>query len=208
LETRPTRDPRQGLGVGISIGAGASFRAARVVVRGAHDTGVKATGQNTNLEIRDLRVEDVRGRFVSGRDGQGVEVDDEAQVDLERVLVRRATAAGILVEGTPTRLSATDLQIASTRPARACSGSNCSFGRSGAMRVELVAQARVERFAFEDNGAYGLVVTGAAEVDLREGRIAGQERGLILTDPDYPAARLAERVRILDAVQAVVVLGL
>lgn len=104
----------RGDGFGIAVEEGASLRAARVVVEGAAQVGLGATGSGTTVSLVDSAVVGTRPRSDS-RLGYGIDVETGARVAARNVAVLENAGAGVFCAGAGASMSIEDGVVAGTR---------------------------------------------------------------------------------------------
>lgn len=185
-------------GRALDVGRGGRVEVDRLEARGAIDVAVLVAGTGATATLRDLRVADVRGRAVDGTLGHGIAVAGAARVTVERALVEGARELGVAVFDPFSRVEATDLSIATTRP-RACAETTCrSSGGGIGLGVYDEAEAALTRFSVRDGALAGIQLARRGAVDLSLGEVRGHPVGVNLQVEGYDLARLTDRVRYLE----------
>ncbi len=142
-------------GEGINLYNGVDAELARVHIEAAHFLGLSVHDPDhgpSNVRVSDLTVVDVAGQESDGDNGIGVHVSRGAHLEIDRLLVDRATLIGVHALSEGTELTLRDARIVATR-ARPSDG---RFGRG----IEASEQAHVtaERLAIEHVRDFGLLV--------------------------------------------------
>jgi len=134
-----------GFGYGIAAYAGATVEIVRGAISGSRSRAIEAWDPGTFVSAHDLVVRDTLADG-TGSLGHGADVAFGAELDLDRCLVERSRAAGILAasrgdEGSRATLVATDLVVRDTRPdeASASAGFGVLATESASVDLDRVA---------------------------------------------------------------------
>jgi len=142
----------QFFGRGFDIERGASGRIRRVLIRGAHETGLLVLGSGTTLDAEAVLVEDTQPQASDGAVGHGIAVAEGGQLTLRGAMVRRNRLAGILVTGAESALTARYLHVEATLPQEVD-----QYGGLG-LEVDDGANASLTDAVFRDNQTGGIAL--------------------------------------------------
>ena len=138
---------------------GSTLEMDRVWLSGMHVAAIIVGSPGTSVVARDVVVTDVHHSGMAA--GYGVFVTQSAHLDVERIWVERATAAGILISGTGTRVVASDLNVRRVRPVE-----DGFLGRG--IQVQLGGALEATRIHVEDTLESGIIVSQGASATLRD----------------------------------------
>ncbi|MEM9190428.1 MAG: hypothetical protein AAGF12_14680, partial [Myxococcota bacterium] len=177
-------------GFGITLDRGAILRGSRIAVERCHGVGVFA-GEESRLEVDDLRVEGTSSWEGVGRFGRGVEAQAGAEAVLRRVLLDGNRDIGLLVLGSETSVQASATVVQDTERA-ACATDGC--GHAGGYGVSVRGGLlRMEDFVLEAGALCGAQLGADGTLELRNGRVVGHPIGLNVQNPSFdPAQQLVE----------------
>jgi hypothetical protein len=181
-------------GAGIEVMEGAHATLERIAIDGNRDVGIGAY-DGAQVVATDVSVRGTEGAQLSGLYGSGLVARGGAVVTLTRVTSSGNRTAGILVTDESTMVTATDVVVADTRAQEADgalglglavqSGASAGWTRGVSVRNrttgvlvdesswtgnDVVVAETATRESTGDFG-YGLVCSGAAQVDLVRARI-------------------------------------
>ncbi len=139
-------------GFGLGLEDAASAQVTLSLFAGNQTAGV-STRTGTPLVLSDVTIRDTIGRRLDGTLGQGIHVEDSAQ--LERVLLEDNEQAGLVIVGATADAEITDLIIRGTRGQT----SDGRFGRG--MYLGDGSHARATSVLVEDNHETGIGADGA-----------------------------------------------
>ncbi|MCC7542228.1 MAG: hypothetical protein IT379_38775 [Deltaproteobacteria bacterium] len=179
------------LGHGIQVQSGARVDAERALIADSRAFGVVVYGAESSLSARDVAVVDTRASEADGLLGHGVQVEEHASAELDRVLVRGSRERGVV--GWLSTVALRDVVIDDTR--------SSAMGRlvSGVgLSATEQATVRATRFSIGNAALCGVQVTSGSALDLEDGEIYGAEVGACVQIEGYDLARLSTRVLYRD----------
>ncbi len=143
-------------GTGVAIQYGAQLSATRLLVQSNHGGGLFAIGDGTAVNLADTIIRDTMSRVSDGMFGDGIELQDGAQLSAARLVVRGNQSIGIFADGDGTAVDLTDTVVRNTAPRT----SDDAFGRG--IGVQQGAQLTAARLLVERNHELGIALTGDA----------------------------------------------
>lgn len=199
-------------GYGIASVDLSQISARRVVVEEAEGTGILVMFPEQPTTFEDLVVRDTLCTG-DGRNGQGLEVQLDAEVDVSRALFERNHNASVLAVGRDTAVRLSDVGIQGTLPMD-CHTSSCGDSAAGnGLTVVGGAHAELERFQLAGNTlcgimlAYGSLVNAAGQVhqyeeggtaELTDGLVSGNHIGANIQTSGFDTGRLTSNVGYID----------
>ena len=167
VDTRRFGGGRFAGGRGINVVQGGELEGQGLYVARNGEYGVAVGGVGTRadiegLELRDTHEVDLSRDDNQGRYSMGVVVFEGGALSGSRWVLDENSAAGLVLEDSETRVSASDVVIRRTRP----NSTLQRFGRG--VIVELGGALELRRATLEENGEVGLYVAGEGS----EGRLA------------------------------------
>ena len=137
----------------LAFAESADVEARRVLVAANREAGVVVNDAGTSARLEDLVIRDTRERSRDGSLGIGLNVQGGSRLELSRALLDQNRLVAMVVNGTGTQATVTDLVIRRTLP-----GVGGAFGR--ALEVSGAASLGLERAVLEDNGETGALAAG------------------------------------------------
>ncbi|RLB45629.1 MAG: hypothetical protein DRJ42_29520 [Deltaproteobacteria bacterium] len=159
-----------GFGTGIAIQYGAQLSATRLLVQGNHGGGVFANGDGTAVNLADTIIRDTASRANDGLFGNGIELQDGAQLFAARLVIRGNRSGGIFADGDGTAVDLTDTVVRDTAPRT----SDDKFGRG--IGIQSGAQLTAVRVLVEGNHEIGIslnrdaTAVGLSDIVVRDTR--------------------------------------
>jgi hypothetical protein len=152
-----------GLGVGVSLGNGATAALSNVALIRNGSTGLMLTEAGTRATATDLIVADTLSPANSLGFTRGVDVGAGAELTLQRAAVEGNRAVGLFVSGTNASLAATDLFVTAGDP------ENAPIPYGYGLQASDGAQISLERAVLTHNYHAGVLAVGdGTSLELRD----------------------------------------
>ncbi len=164
----------------------------RVRITDAHvAAGIAAIGPGTRIEGSDVAIEEVHGVPGVTSFARGIDVEDGAELSLERVSVAGTRGHGVIAmrDGV---VALRELSIDRSEPCAADCGGHAFGVGVGAYDARLSA----ERFAVRRASLCGAHLAMTGEIDLAHGTIADSSVAVCVGDDGYDLDRLSDDVAI------------
>jgi hypothetical protein len=198
----------QYFGYGLSAAGGSRLTASRVVVMDNRCTGVFVAEPTTRISLSDVVVRDTRSCQSDGTFGNGLQVQEGAQVTVLRGLFQRNRYITIMASFETTALEMTDIVIRDALPAEfrdtcaLCAGGQGVVAAAGGSIV-------LNRFVVSNNAVCGVqLVHGRSRevprwpvggtIDLHDGEVSHNPIGVNVQTEGFDLARLMDRVLYFD----------
>lgn len=151
----------QRFGAGIELSNGADVDARGVLLLRSQGFGLLGADPSTEGRFEDLSVIDVVGWQIDGEQGAGIELKDNAALDLRRAQIRESRGMGLLMES-EARLDGSDLLIEDVLARDA----NGAYGRG--MEIDQRAQLGLSRVAVRRAKNIGVHILNGAVAKLTD----------------------------------------
>jgi hypothetical protein len=152
-ETR-SRESSGTLGRGLNCQEGAAVKVESSLFLKNREIGVAAAGKGTSVALKDTAVRDTQGRESDGYAGWGLNGQEGARVEVERVFLLENRQIGVFAIGKGTSVKLVDSVVQDTRSGDASKDLGRGLNGQGAAQVE------VERSLFLRNRDAGVFVNG------------------------------------------------
>jgi len=137
-------------GLGLLVDRGAQTSLTRGVFARNRSEGIRATDENTWLQLTDVSISGTRGREKDNRLGSGLWVTEGAGAEVSRALLEENTYTGILVNEPGTSVSLEDITVRNTQ------GSDADRTGGEGLWVSGGASVSLARGWFEGNRYVGI----------------------------------------------------
>lgn len=184
-------------GRGVGVQEGGSLVADRVLVERNYEGGIFVQGLGAGATLADMVVRDILSTLTLGDFGRGLNVQDDARVEVVRAVIERTQDVGACARDRG-RLSLSHAVVRDVL-ARGCATERCADNPSGHGTTALHgAQLVLDHFVVARSSLCGVLIAGDADADLLHGEVSGNSVGACVQIDGFDVNRLSNDVLYRD----------